>query len=77
MNRQSFQNAIDRLLAETPFRPFTIETVTGTKYEIDHPSAVATRDGTAIYILPGGVPVWFDGQSVASIIGDITGRKSA
>lgn len=76
MNRQNFQNAIDILLAQTPFRPFTIETLTGAKYEVDHPRAVSTRDGTAVYIQPGGVPIWFDYQTVASIIGDIAGRST-
>ena len=76
MNRQNFQNAMDKLLAQVPFRPFTIQTVVGEKYEVDHPRAVATRDGTAMYIMPGGVPVWFDYQTVASIIGDITGRSA-
>jgi hypothetical protein len=29
------------------------------------------RDGVAVYLQPGGVPVWFDHESVGQIIGDI------
>lgn len=77
VTRKSFQSAIDVLLDQSPFRPFTIEMVNGQRYEVDHPRALATRDGTAIFVKPGGAPVWFDHQTVAAILGDIAGRKAS
>ena len=32
------------------------------------------REGIAIYIGPGKVPVFFDHESVSEIIGDLSGR---
>jgi hypothetical protein len=35
----------------------------------DHPSAIVIRDGVAVFLAPGGVPVWFDHDSVNQFIG--------
>jgi hypothetical protein len=38
-------------------------------FEVDHPTALVVRDGVAVFLAPGGVPVWFDHESVDPIIG--------
>lgn len=55
----------------SPFQPFTIELVGGHKFEVDHRDALIVRDGVAVFLLPGGVPVWFDHEGVTQIAGDI------
>jgi hypothetical protein len=42
----------------------------GRRFEVDHARAMVVRDGVAVYIAPGGVPIWFDHEGVASIVGD-------
>jgi hypothetical protein len=36
---------------------------------VDHPGALVVRDGGAVFLAPGGVPVRFDHDSVNQIVG--------
>lgn len=56
------------------YYPFTVVTVGGNRHEVDHPEAIVEREGMAIYIAPGRVPVIFDSEGVSEIIGDLAGR---
>ena len=51
-----------------PFRAFTVELNGGRRFEIDH-LALVIRDGVAVFLAPGGMPIWFDHDSVNQIIG--------
>ena len=70
MMPESFQNALQALWQRRPFRPFTVELVGGDRFEVDFPDALASRDGVAIFVGPGGVPVLFDHESVSQFIGE-------
>jgi hypothetical protein len=71
MTAEHFDGLLDALLDRSPFQPFTIELAGGHQFEIDHPRAMVVRDGVAVFLRPGGVPVWFDHESVTQIAGDI------
>jgi hypothetical protein len=45
--------------------------VNGDRYKVDHPRAVVVRDGVAVYVAAGGVPVIFDREGVSQVIGDL------
>ncbi len=32
---------------------------------------MVVRDGVAVFIAPGGIPIWFDHESVTQFVGDI------
>ena len=68
MTEQHFDNFLIALLDRKPFRPFTVELIGGDKFEVDHPRATVVRDGVAIYVRPGGIPVYFDQDSVLKIL---------
>ena len=53
-----------------PLRPFTVELVSGNRFEVDFPDSLVIRDGVAVYIGPGGVPVLFDHEGVIQLIGE-------
>ncbi len=72
MTSEAFDRALNVLSSRMPFRPFTVEFNTGQRYEIDHPRALAYRDGLAMFAAPGGVPVLFDHESVNQFIGDLS-----
>ena len=74
MNRETFAGAIRAFKQRTPFRPFTVVTVSGGRYEIDHPEAILERDGVALFAGPGGIPVIFDHEGVSKVVGDLAGR---
>jgi hypothetical protein len=68
MTAENFQQILESMMSRSPFQVFTIELHGGRRFEIDHPRATVVRDGVAVFIAPGGVPVWFDHDSVNQII---------
>ena len=71
MTSEHFEQLLDALRTRSPFQPFTVELTGGHRFEVDHPHAMIVRDGVAVYLMPGGVPVWFDHDSVTQVVGDI------
>jgi len=76
MDRETFDNTIRAFKHRAPFRPFTVALVNGDRLEIDHPDALAIRDGVGLFAGPGGVPVVFDYEGVSQVIWDLAGRAS-
>lgn len=74
MDRETFAGAIRTFKQRTPYRPFTVVTMSGGRYEIDHPEAILERDGVALFAGPGGIPVIFDHEGVSEVVGDLSGR---
>ena len=57
-----------------PFRPFTVSLVNGERLEVDHPDALAVRDGVGMFVGPGGMPAVFDHEGVVQVVGDLANR---
>lgn len=70
MTTENFANALQALRQRKPFRPFTVELVSGDRFEVDFPDALVVRDGVAVFVGPGGVPVLFDHEGVSQLIGE-------
>ncbi len=68
MTAENFDSLIAELCSAQPFRLFTIELVGGRRVEVDYPYAISNRDGVAALIAPGGIPIWFDHESVLRVI---------
>jgi hypothetical protein len=71
MTSDHFENLFEALRERAPFHPFTVGLVGGHRFEVDHPQAMVVRDGVAVFLRPGGVPVWFDHESVTQVVSDI------
>jgi hypothetical protein len=69
MTAEDFDQTLKALRELKPFRMFTVELHGGKRFEVDHPMALVIRDGVAVFFAPGGVPIWFDHDSVNQIIG--------
>lgn len=69
MTAEDFEQVLQALAERQPFHVFTIELNGGKRFEVDHARALVVRDGVAVFIAPGGVPVWFDHESVNQIVG--------
>ena len=74
MDADRFEGALRTLKNCTPFRPFTVAMVNGDRFEVDYPDALAFRDGVALYVAAGGVPVLFDHEGVGQLMGDLAGQ---
>ena len=71
MQADHFDRTLNAFQKRVPFRPFTVALVNGDRFEVDHPNALVVREGVAIYIAPGGIPVIFDHEGVSQFIGDL------
>ena len=69
MTAENFDQLLTALRGHQPYRVFTVELHGGQHFEVDHPGALVIRDGVAVFLAPGGVPVWFDHDSVNQIVG--------
>jgi len=69
MTAEDFEQHLTVLSDRQPFRVFTVELHGGKRFEVDHPRAMVVRDGVAVFLAPGGVPIWFDHESVNQIVG--------
>ncbi len=69
MTAENFNAVLQALQRLKPFHMFTIELHGGQRFEVDLPGAIVVRDGVAVFLAPGGVPIWFDHDSVNQIIG--------
>lgn len=76
MDRDNFNGSIRAFKHRSPFQPFTVAMVNGDRLEIDHPDALAVRDGMAIFAAPGNIPVFLDHEGVSQIIGDLAGNRA-
>jgi hypothetical protein len=69
MTAENFDRVLTGLSQNNPFRVFTVELNGGKRFEVDGPGAIVVRDGVAVFLAPGGIPVWFDHESVNQFIG--------
>jgi hypothetical protein len=67
MSPDNFNAVLTRLQERQPFKIFTIELNGGQRFEIDGPFAFVHREGIGVFVAPGGIPVWFDHESVNRI----------
>ncbi len=67
MSEQHFEQVLEELLSRKPFKIFTVELHGGRRFEIDHPRATVLRAGVAVFLSPGGAPIYFDHDSVNQI----------
>ena len=68
MTVENFEKVMLAMIRRRPFKPFTIELHNGGRFEIDHPKATVLRQGVAIFVAPGPVPIYFDHEGVVQII---------
>jgi hypothetical protein len=68
MTAENFDQTLRVLQDRRTFQIFTIELNGGQRFEIDHAKALVVRDGVAVFVAPGGIPVLFDHESINAII---------
>ncbi len=75
MTAEHFERVLQGLRQRQPFRVLAVELHGGRRFEIDHPGGMVVRDGVAVFLAPGGVPIWFDHDSVNQIIAALHRRN--
>ena len=70
MTSESFDRTLRSFQRRTPFKPFTVELVSGHRFQVDHPEALVFREGIALFVAKGAVPVIFDHEGVSQVLGE-------
>ena len=68
MTREAFEKSLRAFSKRTPFMPFAVELVSGTRITVDHPEALMFRGGIAVYFDKTDSPSLFDHEGVAQIV---------
>lgn len=68
MTAENFDQVLRNLAGRQPFQVFTVELLTGQRFEVDSRWALVNRDGVAVFLAPGGTFIWFDHDSVSQFI---------
>jgi hypothetical protein len=76
MTVDHFKQSLDGLTIRKPFHPFIVELHGRRRFEVDFSNAVVFRDGVAVFVAPGGVPILFDHESVTAIVGETAGSAA-
>ena len=71
MEANNFDQSLNALKRRNPYRPFTVALVNGDRFEVDFPDALVVRDGVAIFVSAGGIPIIFDHEGVSQFVGDL------
>lgn len=77
MTSDHFERSLQAYQRRKPFRPFTVELVSGDRFQVDHPEALVLRAGVAVFLAADGTPTLFDHESVSQIIGEPRSQTSA
>ena len=77
MTIEHFEKTLRALQKRAPFLPFTVELVSGFRFQVDHPEALVLRAGIAVFVAADGTPTLFDHEGVAQVIADAQRKQSA
>ena len=76
MTPKNFDKTLKSYQHRKPFRSFRVRFVDGEYIDVDHPEALVTRGGVAVFVAQDGTPTLFDHEGVSEVIGS-TGRRIA
>jgi hypothetical protein len=68
MTRDNFQRLFNGLAQRKPWRPFTIELMSGSRIEVNHPEAVSLGQQLVAVLSSSGHRSYFEYGSVARFI---------
>jgi len=67
MVAESFAQALRAFARRRPFKPFTVELVSGDRIRVEHPEALVFRGAVAVYFSPTNEITIFDHEGVAQL----------
>ena len=76
MTEASFKKSLRAFIRRKPFKRFQVELVSGDRFVVEHPEALAHGGDVAVYVHPNGDVKLFDSSTVSQLT-DVAGRKSA
>ena len=77
MTADAFERSLRTFVRRIPFRPFTVELVSGAPYEIHHPEALMIHGGVAVFFAPDMEIVLLDDEGVSQLTSSTDQATSA
>jgi hypothetical protein len=74
MGPGNFERSLRAFQRRTPFQPFTVVLVNGDRLQVNHPEALVTRGGTAVYFAADGEMTLFDHESASQFTSEFTAK---
>lgn len=68
MTPKNFERAVLALSRRRPFKAFVVELVSGERFSVDHPEALAIRGGVAVFISQKGPIHLMESDTVSRLI---------
>ena len=68
MTKANFEARLRGLQEIQPSRAFTVVLEDGKRFEVDRPDKVGFREGSAVFLAPGGIPIFFDHEGVVNFV---------
>jgi hypothetical protein len=75
MTAKNFEKTLQSYQRRKPFRSYRVCFVDDEYIDVDHPEALITRAGVAVYFAADGTPTLFDHDGVSSVVGRTNGRR--
>lgn len=76
MTIDHFERTLRAFQRRAPFKSFTVELMSGSRFQVDHPEALILRRGVAVFLAADGTPTLFDHEGVSQVIGDSMSQAS-
>jgi hypothetical protein len=70
MTAETFDRTLRAFQRRTPFQPFTVELVSGYRFQVDHPEALIYRSGVGIHVASDGTITLLDHEGVSRLVGE-------
>lgn len=77
MTADHFERSLRAFQRRKPFQTFTVELVSGDRFQVDHPEALVLRASVAVFVAADGTPTLFDHEGVSQILGEPKSKASA
>jgi hypothetical protein len=77
MTEKHFEKSLQQYQKRSPFRSYRVRFISGEHVDVDHPEALVTRGGVAVYLAADGTPTLFDHESVSEVVGKTDRKRSA
>ncbi len=67
MTAENFDRTLRAFQRRTPFRSFTVELVSGSRFQVEQAEALNLRGGAAVHVATNGEITLFDHEGVSQI----------
>jgi hypothetical protein len=77
MTADNFDRTLRAFQRQLPFRSFTVELVSGHRFQIEHPEALVIQSGVGVHVARNREITLFDHEGVSRVFDESASQQSA